>query len=88
MSNETIKEFTEMIINDISQKGYDEVFINPKSYRCLRGITVAQMRELVRPYGIDLAYLTQSLVDSHCWYFYPHGAEDVTGWRQYADESI
>ncbi len=88
MSNETMKDFIDMLVNDIINGDIDAYHIDPHTYQCLRGITIPQMRKLIKPHGLDLAYLKQGIVDTHNWYFYRHGAEDVTGWRQYADESI
>lgn len=72
----------EVVLRDLNE--VDEVWINPYAYRLGKIKHFHAMRELVKPYGICLAYVDTNSWPSHPWYFYKEGDTDPAGWLKQA----
>ena len=64
----------------------DSIWINPYQFHLGKIKHFYAMREFVKPHGICLAYIEDGIVDTHCWYFYKKGDDDLPGWLKIAHD--
>lgn len=76
----SLEKLVNVCIKDLIEDGFDEEWINPKDYACLRKINIHDFRALLKPHGIVVHYVEEPLLAGDNWYITREDDDDAPGW--------